>query len=141
MSSAANWSYTAIATYWKQLGIADNGDPLGYAPPVQILCDYGGDATARLGSIGVEINIKNTFWTEFTGAEKGDKYISSQTAPSGASRSFRYQSFTDRWNGSLSLLRGLDKHGCAAAITPPNPNNAAFAGIWIGKGGCMCGSK
>ncbi|CFB70210.1 hypothetical protein N4219_09750 [Yersinia enterocolitica] len=75
------------------------------------------------------------------GLGQGDKYISSQTAPSGASRSFRYQSFTDRWNGSLSLLRGLDKHGCAAAITPPNPNNAAFAGIWIGKGGCMCGSK
>lgn len=72
------------------------------------------------------------------GLGQGDKYISSQTAPSGASRSFRYQSFTDRWNGSLSLLRGLDKHGCAAAITPPNPNNAAFAGIWIGKGGCFC---
>ncbi|EOF8220637.1 hypothetical protein ACK2RV_000316 [Yersinia enterocolitica] len=75
------------------------------------------------------------------GLGQGDKYISSQTAPSGASRSFRYQSFTDRWNGSLSLLRGLDKYGCSAAITPPNPNNAAFAGIWIGKGGCMCGSK
>ncbi|MGM7903151.1 DUF7370 family protein [Yersinia enterocolitica] len=75
------------------------------------------------------------------GLGQGDKYISSQTAPSGASRSFRYQSLTDRWNGSLSLLRGLDKHGCAAAITPPNPNNAAFAGIWIGKGGCMCGDK
>ena len=75
------------------------------------------------------------------GLGQGDKYISSQTAPSGASRSFRYQSFNDRWNGSLSLLGGLDKHGCAAAITPPNPNNAAFAGIWIGKGGCMCGSK
>ncbi|HDL7468087.1 TPA: hypothetical protein PXO03_004126 [Yersinia enterocolitica] len=75
------------------------------------------------------------------GLGQGDKYISSQTAPSGASHSFRYQSFADRWNGSLSLLRGLDKYGCAAAITPPNPNNAAFAGVWIGKGGCMCGSK
>ncbi|MDR4898163.1 hypothetical protein RF656_15635 [Yersinia kristensenii] len=72
MSAAANWSYTAIATFWKQLGIADNGDPLGYAPPVQILCDYGGDARGRIGSIGVEINIKNVFWTEFFGAEKGD---------------------------------------------------------------------
>ncbi|EMQ4316470.1 hypothetical protein AB4799_003478 [Yersinia enterocolitica] len=75
------------------------------------------------------------------GLGQGDKYISSQTAPSGASRSFRYQSFADRWNGSLSLLRSLDKHGCATAITPPNPNNATFAGIWIGKGNCMCGSK
>lgn len=66
------WSCTAVATYWKLLGIGENGDPLGYAAPVQIPCDYGGDATARLGSIGVEINIKNTFWTEFAEAEKGD---------------------------------------------------------------------
>ena len=70
---------------------------------------------------------------------QGDKYISSQSAPSGASRSFRYQSFSDRWKGSVSLLRGLDTFGCATALIPPDPTNAAFAGIWIGKGGCMCG--
>lgn len=39
------------------------------------------------------------------GLAQGDKYISSQTAPSGASRSFRYHSFADRWKGSLSLDR------------------------------------
>lgn len=72
---------------------------------------------------------------------QGDKYISSQSAPSGASRSFRYQSFADRWSGSLSLLRGLDKFGCATALIPPEPGQKAFAGIWIGKGGCMCGSR
>lgn len=69
---------------------------------------------------------------------QGDKYISSQSAPSGASRSFRYQSFADRWAGSLSLLRGLDKKGCANGLIPPDPSQKAFAGIWIGKGGCMC---
>ncbi|ELY4332917.1 hypothetical protein SMZ18_000820 [Cronobacter dublinensis] len=72
------------------------------------------------------------------GLGQGDRYISSQTAPSGASRSFRYQSFADRWSGSLSLLRGLDKYGCATSLIPPDPSNKAFAGIWIGKGGCMC---
>ncbi|HHG0425730.1 TPA: hypothetical protein ACPTCW_002363 [Yersinia enterocolitica] len=69
---------------------------------------------------------------------QGDKYISSQSAPSGASQSFRYQSFADRWKGSLNLLRGLDKKGCATALIPPDPTNQAFAGVWIGKGGCMC---
>lgn len=69
---------------------------------------------------------------------QGDRYISSQSAPSGASRSFRYQSFADRWSGSLALLRGLDKFGCATALIPPDPNQKAFAGIWIGKGGCFC---
>ncbi|EGT4306815.1 hypothetical protein AUM89_18080 [Cronobacter sakazakii] len=72
---------------------------------------------------------------------QGDRYISSQTAPSGASRSFRYQSFADRWSGSLSLLRGLDKYGCATSLIPPDPGNKAFAGIWIGKGGCMCNGE
>lgn len=72
------------------------------------------------------------------GLGQGDKYISSQTAPNGASRSFRYQSFADRWKGALALLRGADKHGCANDLIPPDPTNTAFAGIWIGKGGCMC---
>lgn len=73
---------------------------------------------------------------------QGDKYVSSHTAPSGASESFRYQSFSDRWKGSLNLLRALDKYGCATALIPADPTAApAFAGIWIGKGGCMCGDK
>ncbi|GKX60648.1 DUF7370 family protein [Leminorella grimontii] len=73
------------------------------------------------------------------GLGQGDKYISSQTAPSGASRSFRYQSFSDRWKGSLNLLLGLDTYGCASSLIPPDPTNASYAGLWIGKGGCMCG--
>ncbi|RKQ38395.1 hypothetical protein [Enterobacter sp. R1(2018)] len=73
---------------------------------------------------------------------QGDKYISSHTAPSGASESFRYGSFSDRWKGSLGLLRGLDKFSCATGLIPPDPTAApAFAGIWIGKGSCMCGDK
>lgn len=72
------------------------------------------------------------------GLGQGDRYVSSQSAPSGASRSFRYQSFADRWSGSLSLLRGLDKFGCATGLIPPDPGKKAFGGIWIGKGGCMC---
>lgn len=67
---------------------------------------------------------------------QGDRYISSQSAPSGASRSFRYQSFADRWRAGLSLLRGIDKHGCATALIPPNPTKTASGGIWVGNGGC-----
>lgn len=67
---------------------------------------------------------------------QGDKYISSQTAPNGASRSFRYQSFGDRWKSGLALLRGLDKHGCATALIPPNPTQTSFGGLWVAQGGC-----
>lgn len=70
------------------------------------------------------------------GLGQGDKYIGSQSAPNGASRSFRYQSFTDRWKGALNLLRGLDKAGCATSLIPPDPTQTTFAGMWIGKGGC-----
>lgn len=70
---------------------------------------------------------------------QGDRYISSQSSPSGASRSFRYQSFADRWKGLLNLLHGLDKAGCAAGLIPPDPTQAAHGGIWIAKGGDMCG--
>ncbi|WP_213843498.1 hypothetical protein, partial [Enterobacter hormaechei] len=54
------------------------------------------------------------------GLAQGDKYISSQTGPNGASRSFRYQSFPDRWRGALALLRVTDKHGCANDLIPPD---------------------
>lgn len=71
---------------------------------------------------------------------QGDKFISSQTGPSGASRSFRYQTFADRWRGTLALLRGLDVHGCASGLIPPDPTQVAHAGIWIARSGCgPCG--
>lgn len=69
---------------------------------------------------------------------QGDKYISSQTAPSGASRSFRYQGFADRWKGTLNLLRGLDKYGCASDLIPADPTQTAHGGLWIASAGCMC---
>ncbi|WP_253942768.1 DUF7370 family protein [Pseudomonas aeruginosa] len=60
---------------------------------------------------------------------QADKYISSQTAPSGASRSFRYQAFADRWKAQLALLNALDKYGCATGLIPrtqPRPHTAVF---------------
>jgi hypothetical protein len=72
VSSVANWSYTASATVWKSLGISESGDNLGYSEPMVILCDYEGGLSKRIGSLGAEIVVKNTIWTEYTGAEAGD---------------------------------------------------------------------
>lgn len=69
---------------------------------------------------------------------QGDRYIRSQTSPSGASRSFHFRAFAERWRGALALLRGLDVHGCAADLIPPDPTDTAHAGLWVAKGGCMC---
>lgn len=73
MSSVANWSYTATATIWRKLtGNDEYGDPLGYAAPESILCDYEGGLSKRIGSLGAEIVVKNTVWTEFALAATGD---------------------------------------------------------------------
>lgn len=73
------------------------------------------------------------------GLSQGDRYVSSQTAPSGASQSFRFQAVGDRWRGLYGLLRGLDVHGCSDGLIPPDPANKAHGGLWIAKGGCHCG--
>lgn len=72
MSSVADWSYTAEATFWRSLGISEAGDPLGWAMPEIIMCDYEGGLSKKLSNIGSEITVKNTVWTEFTGAKAGD---------------------------------------------------------------------
>lgn len=72
MSAAASWSYTATATLWKKSGPPDEYGKQAWLPPIQIMCDYGGDATAKLGGLGLEFVIKNTHWTEYADAERGD---------------------------------------------------------------------
>ena len=73
MSSVANWSYTATATIWRKLeGNDEYGDPLGYAAPEIILCDYIAGLSAKIGSLGKEVVVKNTFFTEYALANQGD---------------------------------------------------------------------
>ena len=72
MSSAASWSYTATATIWRNLGNDEYGDSRGYSTPEEILCDYEGGLSKRIGSLGSEIVVKNTVWTEFSLAAAGD---------------------------------------------------------------------
>lgn len=75
MSSVANWSYTAKATIWRKGtgGRDENGDPInGYDAPVVIMVDYEGGLSKRISSIGAEIVVKNTVWTEYALADAGD---------------------------------------------------------------------
>jgi len=73
MSVISRWSYTATATIWRKLeGNDEYGDPLGYAEPEQILVDYEGGLSRRIGSLGSEIVVKNTVWSEYALADAGD---------------------------------------------------------------------
>ncbi|WP_063842621.1 hypothetical protein, partial [Enterobacter hormaechei] len=43
-----------------------------YEPPETIMCDYIGGLSAKLGSIGKEVVVKNTFFTAYALADEGD---------------------------------------------------------------------
>lgn len=62
------------------------------------------------------------------------KFISSQSAPSGASQSFRYTSEADAFKNVRALLRNYDKWGCTDALIPSIGNQAA---LFVSKG-CGC---
>lgn len=115
MTSTANWSYTAPCTIWKNLGVSDAGDSLGFAAPLVIMCDYQGGLSAKLGSIGTEIVVKNTFWSEFSEAKKGDYLlIGASTEPdplvAGADevmQSIRYADTFERIVDDWAILTGV----------------------------------
>ncbi|HAV1828435.1 TPA: hypothetical protein JG914_001198 [Enterobacter hormaechei subsp. steigerwaltii] len=116
MSATASWSYTATATIWRKLeGNDEYGDPLGYAPPEQILCDYEGGLSKRIGSLGSEIVVKNTVWSEFALANAGDYLligVSSEPDPvvAGADevrQVIRYADTFDRLADDYAILTGV----------------------------------
>ena len=72
MSNVANWSYTAKATIWHSASINEYGDRT-FSPPVVIDCDYIlGGTSKRITDLGLNLVIKNTYWTEYDQAKDGD---------------------------------------------------------------------
>ena len=71
MTSLANWSYTQPCTIWHKSGTDKYGKPT-FDAPVSIMCDYGLNDDVSTDAKGNEIVQKNTFWTEYTGANVGD---------------------------------------------------------------------
>ena len=69
------------------------------------------------------------------GLSGGNMYISSQSAPSGASRSFRFAELRNAWKGHLNMLRMLDPKGCTNSLIPAAPDKKSAAFIVV-KGGC-----
>lgn len=71
------------------------------------------------------------------GVVQGDRYVTSQRAPSGAAQSYRYGTLQERYDAGLSLLNSLDTAGCASGLVPPDPSGGSlFFGVSVG--GCNC---
>lgn len=51
------------------------------------------------------------------------RQVSHQSAPSGASRSFKLAEPATLWNGQFGLLKLLDVNGCTSALIPESPIN------------------
>lgn len=49
------------------------------------------------------------------------RFITSQTAPNGASRSFSQASLSDMWKGALSALGAFDPANCLGDFIPEDP--------------------
>lgn len=115
MSDTANWSYTAPCTIWRNLGLDEYGDSLGFSAPEIIMADYQGGLSAKIGDIGTEQVVKNTFWTEFATASKGDYILIGQSAESdpvaaGADevmQVIRYADTFDRLADDYAILTGV----------------------------------
>lgn len=63
-----------------------------------------------------------------------DGRIKSQSAPSGASRSFDYQSLSDKYQSLRNLLRNVDPHGCTDALVPRDPTKKNRCALFVSPG-------
>lgn len=71
------------------------------------------------------------------GTVQGDRYVTSQRAPSGAAQSFRYGTLSERYDSFYGLLESVDTYGCATSLIPPKPGEYGAA-LFVGNGGCGC---
>ena len=75
MSSAANWSYTAVATLWPWLGRDDWSNVDTFGPPVTFPCDYSSESKRVTDSKGVEFVTRQILWTERADIKQGDRVL------------------------------------------------------------------
>lgn len=107
---------------------------------LEALLEQVNTATECLNANGVPLAQQTlilSYLLGLMGLAQGDRYVTSERAPSGAARSYRYLSMSERWRALLGLLRNLDKYGCTEPLIPPEPG-AARAMLLSVRGGNCC---
>lgn len=77
-----------------------------------------------------------TYLLALLGVVQTYKYVTSERAPSGASRSYKFGTLADGYDMYLSLLRMWDKTGCTNDLIPPDPTDDSSGGMWVAGSGC-----
>ena len=114
---------------------------IGLAPPEPIIMAWLDlftelqDCLDGAGYSGATQSLILSYLIGLYGLSGGNMYISSQSAPSGASRSFRFAELRNAWKGHLNMLRMLDPKGCTNSLIPAAPDKKSAAFIVV-KGGC-----
>lgn len=114
---------------------------IGLAPPEPIIMAWLDmfnelqDCLDGAGYSGATQSLILSYLLGLYGLSGGNMYISSQTAPSGASRSFRFAELRNAWKGHLNMLRMLDPKGCTNSLIPAAPDKKSAAFVVV-KGGC-----
>lgn len=78
-SSAARWSYTAIATHWACIGLDDWTRVQSYASPVLFLCDYRIESQRVTDEHGDEFVAKLVVYTGRDNIKRGDYVLIGQS--------------------------------------------------------------
>jgi hypothetical protein len=73
MSNAANWSYTAKATVWREQSREDWSSAAAFAAPITIDCTYRSKRHARTDARGDEFVTTLIFYTEANFLKYGDR--------------------------------------------------------------------
>lgn len=107
---------------------------------LQLLVDQINSADACLTANGVPDGtalLMKYYLLALFGVAQGNRYITQQRAPSGASQSYAFGTLQEGYKKYSTLLRGLDKFGCFGELTPDDPT-AANCAFFIGApdGGC-----
>ncbi|MCT9812422.1 hypothetical protein N0K08_17400 [Acidovorax sp. Be4] len=80
MSAAANWSYTAKATFWAFMGRDDWTNANTYGSPVVIDCDYSAESVRMTDAKGVEFTTRQIIYTERADIKQGDFILIGESA-------------------------------------------------------------
>lgn len=75
MSSAASWSYTAVATVWPLLSRDDWTGVKIYGPPETFACDYSAESRRLVDGKGTEFTTRQLVYTERADVKQGDMVL------------------------------------------------------------------
>lgn len=107
---------------------------------VQALVDQVNSVYACLQAQGYPdstITLILTYLLSLLGVVSAYKYVSSERAPSGAARSYKFGTLAEGYAQFVGLIELWDKSGCTADLIPDDPAGGN-GGLWVASASRCC---